>query len=196
MDKPDEQKLAQTLIAEECDGVKEMLLEKNKSYGNSALQPLRMFAKSDALEQINVRLDDKFNRILKGGDYGNEDTEFDIIGYLVLKRVALRFQDILDPVEVGIGNVEMCKQLHAQLHDTRMEVMASFPVDGAGFVNWIEGCLDNSLYIRRAGCSNYFTQLDEIKKDKISGVLENGVPSTYVEVYKYEWEAVVAQSNS
>lgn len=82
---------AQVLIAEECDAVKAMLLEKNANYGNSALDPLRVFSKADNVEQIKVRLDDKISR-LKRGDAAGEDVEFDMIGYLILLRVARRMK--------------------------------------------------------------------------------------------------------
>jgi hypothetical protein len=36
-----------------------MLLSKNASYGNSALEPVRIFSKADPVEQLKVRLDDK-----------------------------------------------------------------------------------------------------------------------------------------
>jgi len=77
-------------IAAVCDEVKELLLKKNESYGNSAGDPVRIFSKVNAIEQINVRIDDKISRIARGNDYGGEDTELDLIGYLVLKRVVLR----------------------------------------------------------------------------------------------------------
>lgn len=76
-----------------CDSIKEMLLEKNKSYGDSAISPIRIFSKSSSDEQLNVRLDDKLSRIAKGTDYGQEDTELDIIGYLILKRVSRKIKE-------------------------------------------------------------------------------------------------------
>lgn len=76
----------QTMIADMCDGIKEMLLAKNRAYGNSALEPLRVFSKAPTDEQINVRIDDKLSRIARGQAAG-EDVELDLIGYLVLKRV-------------------------------------------------------------------------------------------------------------
>ena len=78
--------IAQT-ISEVCDEVKDMLLEKNKSYGNSAEDPVRVFSKVSAIEQINVRIDDKLSRIARVKEYPGDDTEFDLIGYLILKRV-------------------------------------------------------------------------------------------------------------
>ena len=77
------------LIAAECDAVKAMLLQKNHAYGNSALDPVRVFSKADTVEQILVRLDDKLSRI-KRGTCSGEDVTSDLIGYLILLRVASR----------------------------------------------------------------------------------------------------------
>jgi hypothetical protein len=77
----------QELIAMVCDEIKDVLLQKNSAYGDSAINPVRIFSKADPLEQINTRIDDKLSRIARGSNAG-EDTELDLIGYLVLKRVA------------------------------------------------------------------------------------------------------------
>ncbi|MCP4024443.1 MAG: hypothetical protein GY729_21555 [Desulfobacteraceae bacterium] len=69
-----------------CDEIKELLLKKNEAYGNSAADPVRIFSKVDAIEQINVRIDDKLSRIMRGSEYQGDDTELDLIGYLILKR--------------------------------------------------------------------------------------------------------------
>lgn len=76
-------------IESECDAIKAMLLEKNRAYGNSALDPVRIFNKADPVEQIRVRLDDKISRLMRGENAG-EDVELDLIGYLVLLRIAKR----------------------------------------------------------------------------------------------------------
>ena len=80
----------QKLIQQVCQEIAEMLISKNKAYGSSALDPLRIFSKASSIEQINVRIDDKLSRLARGHAYGDEDTELDLIGYLVLKRVAVR----------------------------------------------------------------------------------------------------------
>ena len=80
----------QDIIAEECNTIRELLLSKNRKYGDAAINPIRIFAKSDALEQIRVRIDDKLNRVLNRQDDEDEDLVMDLIGYLVLYRVALR----------------------------------------------------------------------------------------------------------
>lgn len=69
--------------------IRRMLIEKNVAYGNSALEPVRIFSRADAVEQINVRLDDKLSR-LKRGHAAGEDVIRDLIGYLVLLRIAGR----------------------------------------------------------------------------------------------------------
>lgn len=76
-------------IIKECNKVKELLLLKNKEYGNSALSPIRIFSESDNIEQINVRVDDKLSRIKnKTEKIIKEDTILDLIGYLILLRIA------------------------------------------------------------------------------------------------------------
>ena len=77
-------------ISTVCDEIKKLLIDKNRAYGNSALAPSRIFAKSDNVEQLKVRIDDKLNRVMKGTDYQGEDTVDDLIGYLILLKVALR----------------------------------------------------------------------------------------------------------
>lgn len=75
-------------IIEVCDSVKEMLLEKNRKYGNSALNPCRVFSKADSVEQLKVRIDDKINRIKNEQNDEDEDVVKDLIGYLVLLVIA------------------------------------------------------------------------------------------------------------
>jgi len=85
----DERGRTESLIAEICNDIRDLLLTKNRAYGNSALKPIRVFSKASAKEQILVRLDDKLNRIKQGNDIleSDEDVITDLIGYLVLLRV-------------------------------------------------------------------------------------------------------------
>lgn len=67
--------------------LRSMLVEKNRAYGNSALQPVQVFSKGLGKDAaIRVRLDDKISRIVRGSDAG-EDVEKDLLGYLVLLRI-------------------------------------------------------------------------------------------------------------
>ena len=68
---------------------KTLLLEKNANYGNSALEPLGVFSKLNAAEAIMARIDDKLARISnKGLNDATEDTLDDLIGYLILLKIA------------------------------------------------------------------------------------------------------------
>lgn len=79
----------QIMIAEECDSVKKLLLMKNDEYGDSAFFPKRIFSKSSSIEQIKVRIDDKLSRLANDtAKQISEDTVQDLIGYLILMRVA------------------------------------------------------------------------------------------------------------
>jgi len=80
----------ETKIISECRKIEKMLLEKNRKYGNSALEPTRIFSKSDKEEQLRVRIDDKLSRIEQSDPEDMEDSVFDLIGYLILYRVALK----------------------------------------------------------------------------------------------------------
>jgi len=71
------------------DEIKVMLREKNTAYGDSALNPIRLFSRSDAIDAICVRIDDKLSRISTMGiDDKAEDTIKDLIGYLILLQIA------------------------------------------------------------------------------------------------------------
>lgn len=74
-------------IARECDDLKALLLEKNRAYGNSALDPVRIFSKTNPVEQLLVRIDDKISRLVRGAN-GGEDVTLDLLGYLILLRIA------------------------------------------------------------------------------------------------------------
>lgn len=78
------------LIRQELALIGDMLCEKNRAYGNSALNPVRIFSKADAVEGIRVRIDDKLSRFIRGHAYPGDNDELDLIGYLVLKRIAMR----------------------------------------------------------------------------------------------------------
>ena len=70
--------------------LEQMLISKNMKYGNSALEPTRIFSKASPVEQILVRLDDKLSRISNRQDNEDEDVVNDLLGYLVLLKIALK----------------------------------------------------------------------------------------------------------
>lgn len=66
-----------------------LLIKKNLAYGNSALEPKRVFSKASTTEQLLVRIDDKLSRIATTGESASdEDTVDDLIGYLILLKIA------------------------------------------------------------------------------------------------------------
>ena len=74
-------------IRAECQTVADLLVGKNAAYGDSALSPVRILSKANPVEQIKVRIDDKLSRLARGSDAG-EDVILDLLGYLVLLRIA------------------------------------------------------------------------------------------------------------
>ena len=71
-----------------CKGIFHMLCDKNAAYGNSALDPVRIFSRASVDEQLNVRADDKLSRIKRGHEVAGENDIIDLIGYLIIKLIA------------------------------------------------------------------------------------------------------------
>lgn len=83
-------KHTENYIIEEGNKVIELLISKNQAYGDSAINPANIFAKGDAVENLCCRIDDKLMRIKNRGiSADTEDTVQDLIGYLILLKVAL-----------------------------------------------------------------------------------------------------------
>lgn len=70
------------------NGIADVVSSKNLAYGDSALNPVRIFSKADRMEQLFVRLDDKLSRVQRGHEYPGDDTIRDIIGYCTLILIA------------------------------------------------------------------------------------------------------------
>ena len=67
-----------------------LLKEKNRAYGNTALNPTNIFSKLNSSEAICARIDDKLARIKnKGINDETEDTVSDLIGYLLLLKMSI-----------------------------------------------------------------------------------------------------------
>tara|TARA_R100001163_G_C4890745_1_gene83822 strand:- start:141 stop:413 length:273 start_codon:yes stop_codon:yes gene_type:complete len=73
----------------------EMLLMKNEQYGDSALNPIGIFANGSAKELIAVRMDDKISRLATGNETieSDEDIYLDLAGYCVLWLIAHRDEE-------------------------------------------------------------------------------------------------------
>lgn len=107
-----------------CDEIKTLLLEKNKKYGDSALNPVRVFSQADVLEQLKVRMDDKLSRIRTSSADDSEDAYLDLLGYLVLYRVALRQQQAENPPPYNYT-----------ISDSGISLMAG-QADASGSIQW------------------------------------------------------------
>jgi hypothetical protein len=82
------------------ESLNELLQHKNKNYGDSALNGLRIFNKNinNSSTSIGIRLDDKLARIKHSDDFRKNDIA-DLLGYLVLlcaNEDWLSFNDLID----------------------------------------------------------------------------------------------------
>ena len=104
--------------------ITEMLVAKNKKYGNSALEPLGVFSQLSAEEGLLVRIDDKLKRIKNGSlQKDDEDVINDLIGYLVLLKVLKNSKRNYDELD-GTHNwrdikqkQDLIKQMQQELRD-------------------------------------------------------------------------------
>ncbi len=71
-------------ISTKCHEIEELLVAKNRAYGDSALNPLGIFASGDAEASICARIDDKLARVKHSPGAFGENEVTDLIGYLVL----------------------------------------------------------------------------------------------------------------
>ena len=55
------------IIKEVITEVKDLLIEKNRAYGDSAINPSKVFSNGDALDSLGARIDDKLMRIKNVG---------------------------------------------------------------------------------------------------------------------------------
>jgi len=89
MEKYTELSSAEQIIIE-CDLIKHMLMSKNAAYGDSAFKEGVMFPVDPAIA-IQARINDKINRVRnKGITDDTEDSLGDLIGYLILLKIALK----------------------------------------------------------------------------------------------------------
>ena len=86
--------------------ISDLLCQKNESYGDSACSPRNIFSKLNAEDAICARIDDKLSRIANRGLNGDtEDTLFDLIGYLVLLKIARKDRVVAETKEMDLNGV-------------------------------------------------------------------------------------------
>lgn len=72
------------------DSISDVLIEKNKRYGNAALEPINVFYKGNATTSIAIRMDDKLSRIKNSNEIRKNDM-FDLLGYAFLFAISNGF---------------------------------------------------------------------------------------------------------
>jgi len=98
IEREDKSRESQFKIRQVAESIRDLLLEKNKRYGDSALTPRNIFSKLDAGSAIKIRLDDKLSRIINSEELRKNDVA-DVMGYLILLCVNqcwLAFSDLID----------------------------------------------------------------------------------------------------
>lgn len=78
--------------------LQKFLKEKNKRYGNSALNPIKVFSKLDTANSLYIRADDKISRI-KNADELRKNDVADLMGYCVLiciEKKWFNWSDLID----------------------------------------------------------------------------------------------------
>jgi len=70
----------------------EMLLKKNISYSNSAMDPLNILSSASPEEQIKMHIDNKLTRLKYQKEFQNEDSLKDLAGYVILLMVLKKSQ--------------------------------------------------------------------------------------------------------
>ena len=80
----------QMKLVDVLDGMKNLLLYKNKKYGDSAINPKKIFYKGDSTNSILIRLDDKIGRVMSNPDDKPRVNDVaDIIGYCTLLLISM-----------------------------------------------------------------------------------------------------------
>ena len=84
-DTPTQQKIKDIL-----SGMTDLLLYKNRKYGDSAVNPKKIFYKGDSTNSILIRLDDKIGRVMSNVEEKPRVNDVaDIIGYCTLLLVSM-----------------------------------------------------------------------------------------------------------
>jgi len=111
------------LIIEVTKEMRDLLITKNRAYGDSATNPSNVFSKGSPIDSLCARIDDKLMRIQnKGINDNTEDTVSDLIGYLILLKVAMRkekgdeYNILKDTISDG-GHVSMNGHVMSTIED-------------------------------------------------------------------------------
>lgn len=73
-------------IKRKCDEIRDLLLEKNSSYGNSVFDKGVLFD-VDPMYAIQARINDKLNRMKNKNSFLSDNDLMDVTGYFILLQV-------------------------------------------------------------------------------------------------------------
>ena len=76
----------QEKIKVKCDEIRDLLLEKNNSYGNSVFNKGVLFD-VDPMYAIQARINDKLNRMKSKNSFLSDNDLMDVTGYFILLQV-------------------------------------------------------------------------------------------------------------
>lgn len=79
--------------------------ERNATYGDSVLDPIRVFSRATDDEQLRVRIDDKLSRVARGAG-ATPDTLLDLAGYIAILAVAQQRAESAAEAQMCIPYVE------------------------------------------------------------------------------------------
>jgi len=86
----------QERIKKKCDEIRDLLISKNESYGNSVFERGVVFD-VDPIYAIKARINDKLNRLKNARTFDSENDLQDLTGYLILLQVII--DDVKTPVD-------------------------------------------------------------------------------------------------
>jgi len=81
------------------DSMRDLVIEKNRRYGDAAITPKQIFSKLNAGEGIKVRIDDKISRIMNSGGTVRKNDVADLMGYLALFAISQDWFDFSDLID-------------------------------------------------------------------------------------------------
>jgi hypothetical protein len=89
----------QKKIRQVTESMCHLLIEKNRRYGDAAINPKNIFSRLPAGEAIKIRLDDKLGRITANDGEPRKNDFSDLIGYLVLYCISQGWTDFSDLID-------------------------------------------------------------------------------------------------
>ena len=85
--------------------VADTVRSRNATYGDSAIDPIRVFSRASSDEQLRVRIDDKLSRVARGAG-ATADTLVDLAGYIAILAVVQHRAEAAAEAQLCIPYVE------------------------------------------------------------------------------------------